>query len=877
MGTISATTGNAIRNNGTIGTLINTGTISATTGVALNIATGGVLTTMTNTGGIITSANVTGPGGATMIIGSTSQTALTLNGTIRNTASNNTAEALAITAAPAGTITNAGTIQSNGTGSALGVAIELAAASTLANSSTGTITGQIIDTGNVATTLTNAGGITGVITIDGNAAHTFTNTGTVTGAVTIGGNATNTISITGGSLSSTLTGGSGQDDLTLTGSTIAGAVDLGGSNANTVTVDNGTFTTSNTFTASGRLNTHVTSDGTMSIGHNYTGNAGTLQVDASGIFGVTAGTFGSTGAFTSSGTSTFSGGASTVGAITNGAAGIINLTGGSLASGNIDNTGTINVRTSNLTSSGALHNTGGTINIDEGHTLTVNSFTAGTGVFNFQVKADSVTPTTLTNGQLVVGGAVDMTGATIKANVNSGSGTIANNSRFKIVDGSTGAATTPAASTVTPVSLGVANGDTALYKFYYTTGDYAGMLYGGAIGGSNQDIYLIATRATIDSSLGPAITPTDSALAGVLNDIGTGGGDALDALQDALAAASTDEEIHQILEAASPPPSSAAQTAAVDVGATSQGLNDTRVAALESGDEMTSGISAGDSTNGLGFWAQVYGQSANQDERDANPGYDSRTWGGAAGIDTENLIDRGILGVALNYGNTDVESDNANASETDVDSYGISLYGSYDLGQRVYLNGQAGYTYNDIETDRYNTNGANTTAHGDFNSNMYSAKLGLSRNYQLNTLTLTPGVSASYAHLDTDGYTETGPTLAIKRIIEDESQDILNLGLGATATWSVRQADGSELKPSLRAGYAYQAVGDAVQETAAFAEVPGTTFTTEGADPARNQFSVGGGVTYLRTDNWSFSANYDYQYKQDYSSHNGVLRAALKF
>lgn len=861
-GSITATTGTGVLIGGTIGDIINTGTISATTGNALKIDTGGVLSALHNTGGVITSANVAGPGGATVVFNSAAQTALTLNGTIKNTASNNTAEALAILATPTGILTNAGTIQSDGTGavqSGLGVAVELGAAATFSNSSTGNIYGQVIDSGDVALTLSNAGQIKGNVTLNGAAAHTF--------------------NILGGTITGTLTGGSDADDLTLTNATITGAVDLGNDNANTVLVDNGSFTTGNTFTTGGRIATTVTNDGTMSIGHDYTAGSGALAVANGGHFTVTAGTFGSTGAFTSSGASTFAGGASTVGAITNAATGVISLTGGTLASGNITNSGTIHVTSSNLASSGALQNTGGTITIGAGHTLTASTFTVGTGTFSFELNGGTTT-TNGTNGQLVItGSAVDLTGAAIKVTVASGSDPLVINSRFKIIDGSTAGATTPAASTVTPVSLGVSGGDTSLYKFYYTTGDYAGTAFGGPIGGSAEDVYILVARNVIDSSIGPQITKNDTVVAAAFTSIGATSDPGITAVQNNLAAASTPEEIHAILEAITPTVDGSAQAGALTVGAQVQTVTDTRIAALRLDDGST-GMAAGASLNGTTLWMQGFGQKATQDERDSIAGYDARTWGAAFGADTRNLVDNGVVGIAFNYGAVDADSKNVNTTATDIDSYGVTLYGTANLDRKTFLNGQLGYAYNNIDTVRHDVNGPGTgvAANGDTHSDQFSAKMELGRDVPVEALSavVTPSASVAYTYLNTQGYRETGAGANLS--VGDSDVSALDLGVGATVAWRLKNQDGSVFKPSIRGAYAYDAIGDAIETTSSFAGVAGSpSFRTTGADPAQSKFNLGVGAAYLSTANWDLSANYNYEFKEDYHAHAGVLRANLHF
>ncbi len=109
--------------------------------------------------------------------------------------------------------------------------------------------------------------------------------------------------------------------------------------------------------------------------------------------------------------------------------------------------------------------------------------------------------------------------------------------------------------------------------------------------------------------------------------------------------------------------------------------------------------------------------------------------------------------------------------------------------------------------------------------------------------------------------------------------NVLDLGFGGTASWKLKaNVDGSVIKPSLHAGYAYDAVGDKVQTSSSFAGDPAANiFTSTGASPARSIFDAGAKVIYTTTANWDFSANYDFQAKQSYTSHTGEVRATAHF
>jgi outer membrane autotransporter protein len=336
--------------------------------------------------------------------------------------------------------------------------------------------------------------------------------------------------------------------------------------------------------------------------------------------------------------------------------------------------------------------------------------------------------------------------------------------------------------------------------------------------------------------------------------------------------------VNGVMTSVQPTVDGSSAVTALGVGTQVQAIDDTRLASIRGGDAL-SGVAAGASANGWNMWVQGLYNHGQQDMKDLIAGYKADTWGGAIGVDSSNMISNGVLGVSFNYGRTTAESSNFNTTDTTVDNYGFNLYGGYDLGQQYFTNGQLGYAYNKITDDRHNVGGlGGLTAHGDTNSDQYMAKLAVGRDFGMDRgLTLTPTVSAAYTHLHTKGFTETGAGGA-DLVVGASNLNDLKLGVGLNAGWNFKNADGSNLKPAVHVGYAYDALNDRVDVSSTFAgDTTGTAFTTEGARPDRSSFNAGAGVVYATTANWDLSANYDYTYKSHYDSHTGILRATSHF
>ena len=345
-------------------------------------------------------------------------------------------------------------------------------------------------------------------------------------------------------------------------------------------------------------------------------------------------------------------------------------------------------------------------------------------------------------------------------------------------------------------------------------------------------------------------------------------------LTSSATSASASEEV---AESISPTVDGGATSVAMtNVSNSANGLTGQRLASLRDGTSET-GMAAGNLTHGLKMWAQVFGSTGEQDERDGISGYDVDSYGVTVGVDTQTLAEDWVWGLAFTYADTEVDSNNVNSTNTEIDTYQIALYADYKWDAQTYVNGIVGYGFNDADQTRHNVGTiAGLSANSDFDTDQFFAKLETGRDYEMNNgTTLTPFALANFSYLDTEGYTETGAGTA-NLTVDTDDQYIFELGLGLEASWLHELEDGSYLKPSLVAGYRYDLADDEVEATSTFTG-GGVAFQTEGFDPQNHTFNVGAGLTFYTTANWELSADYNYELKEDYDSHNGFVRAAYRF
>lgn len=800
-------------------------TIAATfSGTSLAIS-GGI------TGGAAETVNVTFAGGDTITLSGAAtsgvDTATVSGSTTVTTNQNFTATNIVVGSGSTfattantvtGAIANAGTVTMGG-GDITG---NITGAGTLSATADGTLTGSVANAVTIADNVT--------LTVDGT-----TGNETISGMVTINDSGVddglaiddqgNTITVSG----AVKTGTDGQGLVSIADS--AGTVAFTG-NVGTSSAALGALTV-----AGGTGNT-VTTTGNLYVDAITLNDADTLQFLGDGTAQAVSGTITdgilAVGDATTDTTVTFSGALS------------------SLASITVNDDATA-IFAADATTTGALSADAATLQVNAGKTLTAATQTDA-DVTTWNIGVDK-TSGTQTNGTVVLSGdAVNLAVDTVHFQVEAGSQPLTTGASVldDVFQGN--AAATIAGATVTDNSY--------LYDF-------------ALVADTNNVDVTVSQANSINST---AVNTANANVGNVLvTTLASSTNTQINQIQGNIAAASSADAVNEVLEAAHATVDGGHVIAGMTVSGQSLGIASQRLASLRDGSAET-GMAAGNHSQGLKAWGQVFGQTASQDRRDGIDGYDSDTYGVAVGLDSANVIENGIVGLAFSYGNTNIDSDNANATDTDVDSYQLTLYGDYSLDENTYLNGMVAYGWHSVDTTRHNVGGVSgLTANGDFDADQFVIQAEMGRDYQYGeNTTLTPNVLANYTFYSADDYTETGAGGA-NLAVNNEDLSVFELGLGLDASWLFENVDGSYVEPEIRVGARYDLIGDEVETTSSFTGAPGTSFKTQGFDPAQATFNIGAGVKYYSTDNWELTANYDFEVKQDYDSHAGFLRAAYKF
>lgn len=412
------------------------------------------------------------------------------------------------------------------------------------------------------------------------------------------------------------------------------------------------------------------------------------------------------------------------------------------------------------------------------------------------------------------------------------------------------------------VDMGSGGGNFNVDTSNITVTDNSGFLdYAVAKADSDTELHLTVNYADANTVVS---TPAFGNALDAAGTIISSDGDLFNALVNADAAATAD-----IAEKLAPDVTGGSVAAAVSAGTGAGQSISTRIASVRS-DEA--GVVTGNAFAGGDFWAQAFGGMADQDDRDGIAGYEADTVGVAAGYDAP-VSDNFRAGVAVNYAYSDIDSDSVNDASSDVDSYGLTVYGSYDAGNDIYVDGQVGYAINNVEGDRLDA--LNNRLTSDYDADQYRLGVEVGRAYMVDQFNVTPYFALDYIHVNPDDYTEGGNGLTLR--VDADSQSILNLRPGVKVDGEYALDNGYNFKPEFRLAYQYDAVADEFQTSSTFT-ANNATFVSKGADVAESAAILGLGFTWEDPANaFTFGIDYDAEFRSDFVGQSAAATARWAF
>ncbi|MFD2234412.1 autotransporter outer membrane beta-barrel domain-containing protein [Phaeospirillum tilakii] len=286
--------------------------------------------------------------------------------------------------------------------------------------------------------------------------------------------------------------------------------------------------------------------------------------------------------------------------------------------------------------------------------------------------------------------------------------------------------------------------------------------------------------------------------------------------------------------------------------------------------DPVSGMAAGSEGLGNRLWGQVLGGGAIRGRTAEADGFRISEFGLASGIDHQ-FTERALGGVALSWVRAYANGTDGSTSNSTLDSYMLTGYGTYRLGA-LFFDGQTGVGYNRFHQNRQIAF-LDRTATADFDGMQYLLRGQAGYDLPLQGgWKVTPLAGLAYLHTISDGYTESGAgaaNLAVRR----QGMISLNHDLGAKLTWSVDTAIGN-LRPELRAEWVHD-YRQAAVTTAASLE--GAGFATSTARNSPDGVQLGLAATLDGPDALGVRVEYNGEMRAKYQSHVGMAKAIWGF
>jgi autotransporter-associated beta strand protein len=271
------------------------------------------------------------------------------------------------------------------------------------------------------------------------------------------------------------------------------------------------------------------------------------------------------------------------------------------------------------------------------------------------------------------------------------------------------------------------------------------------------------------------------------------------------------------------------------------------------------GSTAGDRPHGA--WVDATWVKGDVDGDDGLSGYDYRMTGLLAGVDTA-FSSNFAGGLAVGYGQPELDSYDLADAEIDGDSYFLSTYGTFTR-KNLEIAGLLGYTFGEYDGERRIRFGSiDRTAKGEFDGDGVIASAKAAYFYKVDNYDLVPELGLTYSKIWQDGFTEKGANSLNLKVDDADAYSVVTSAGMRIAT--VLQKGETRIRPHalLRYEYDWNAGNDEDHDLeATFAEVPIIgSIDVVGQNRGENGVVVSGGATVQITKKVDIFADGGYRW-----------------
>jgi len=258
---------------------------------------------------------------------------------------------------------------------------------------------------------------------------------------------------------------------------------------------------------------------------------------------------------------------------------------------------------------------------------------------------------------------------------------------------------------------------------------------------------------------------------------------------------------------------------------------------------------------GLGIFLNGQGSFGDQDPTSREPGFKFNTQGMTLGTDyrvSENIV----LGAAFGYLHTSADLDQS-GGHVNLNGYSGSLFGSYYVADKFYVDAIATYGWNNYGVTRNIAFGDGIiTARSDPDGQQLALSSAAGYNFNAGPWTFGPLAKVTYINVHIDSFQERGAdifNLAVRR----QTIESLTTDLGAQVSYAISTPWGV-LTPLARAEWEHEFKGGAQFINGSLVADPlRTTFGAQRNNPDRNYVNLATGVTGTFARGVSAFAHYE--------------------
>lgn len=489
----------------------------------------------------------------------------------------------------------------------------------------------------------------------------------------------------------------------------------------------------------------------------------------------------------------------------------------------------------------AVRNTGATLRLDNTINITGAYRQTGGGLLA------TATNNGASYGHLVVSGDATVTNSTITI---SGAGLSAGQS-YTIVD-SSGTGTYTGDTAVVAVTNGLSaqintvNNDLVVTLVGDTTNTYTAK--GAAVGGVGTKVGTVLDKIRTDTSQ-TAQAFQNTVLAAI----------------DSLPSSSQGEAMKQLTPVQNAPSAQMSNSASTAVlGAVEQHQQTAMAYSPETG------VAAGADARNTALWGEFLGGGAIRGSTADSDGYKTHLFGMAVGLDNR-FTDAAMGGVAVSWVRAwSAGQDNSSGSTTTLDSYQLTLYGTYRI-DRAFVDGQLGAGWNEFDQTRA-INFLNRQASAEYSGQQYVAKIKAGYDLSVGEALVTPMAGLSWSRAIFESYDEQGAGAA-NLSVDGRGSNTVTQDLGGKVSWTIATAHG-QYKPEVRAAWVHDYTNGPIATSGLMG---GQAFVTTTPRTEPNGVRVGLATTFNGNDEVSLRAEYEGEMRPHYQSHTGLLKAILGF